>query len=245
MNAVDQLFSKHFPISEENILKAFNAKLKELNFLNIAADEVVIDYEGVIFVTFSDDESEAEVAFLQDAELGPIAIIVGEDDEETIIELGELHPPTLSSSFGVYLNLTNLEWLDEETMELLLQADAMIDDEEVAISTLVHDKHGYIKDESLYIAAEDLDELHVDERKITVIRGGKRVRKPIVRKIRRKILTGKQKSTFRRAARKRKAKMSKILRKRKKSLRIRKRMKIKTPKLTKFQKAAGTANRTK
>lgn len=73
----------------------------------------------------------------------------------------------------------------------------------------------------------DEDTEEIEERSITVIRGGKKVRKKVIRKRRKKRLTAKRKASIRKAVRKKKAKKAQIQRKRKRSLNVRKRAKLK------------------
>lgn len=67
----------------------------------------------------------------------------------------------------------------------------------------------------------------IQEAMLTVIRGGKKVKKTLKRKKRRKPLTGKRKAAIRRAVLKRKKSQRAALRKRKRSLILRKRSKLK------------------
>ena len=71
------------------------------------------------------------------------------------------------------------------------------------------------------------------------VRGGQRVKLPVVRRKRRVRLTPKQKQGIRKAARKRKAQSSKIQRKRKRSLKVRKRLGLKKGSLRKNRKVRG------
>lgn len=248
----EELIKKYEPISSEGIKTAFNRRLEEIGFENITVDEVIVDYEGDITVCFVDDENnELEILFFYDEDEGASAIILdGEDaDEYIVINLDSLSPSLKHSSFGVYINLTDLEWMTASTLSTMLQSVEYLEDAEEAprAPVKVQDKWGFIKNEDFAICEDDSEEdeeLEIDEaRKISVIRGGKRVRLAVVRKVRRKILTGKQKTAIRKAVRKRKVQKSKIQRKRKRSLKVRKRINLKKPKLTRFQKVTGTANR--
>jgi uncharacterized protein YlxP (DUF503 family) len=249
----ENLIQKYEPISASSIQSAFNKRLEEIGIENIIVDNVEVDYEGDVIITFIDDENnEMEVLFTYDPEDGALALILDDIDSEEFvgIELDSLSPPVKNTLFGPYLDLVNLEWISQSTMMAILQSSDLLDDEESEeVSqrpSIVNDKHGFITNdfyESYAILEEDDSDISVDEgRKVSVVRGGKKVRIAVVRKFRRKILTGKQKTAFRKAARKRKMKMSRILRKRKRSLKVRKRTGIKTPKLSKFQRVAGTAN---
>jgi hypothetical protein len=247
MTLTEQLIQTFEPISAVAVKAAFEDKLMSMDIDNITVEDVVVDYEGDITVAFSDDEGGlVEILFTYDPEEGAIAILLDDIDSEefTIIDLDSLAPPLKQTLFGPYMDLTNLEWLNSSVLNTLFRAPELVGDEdefeETASGQVNADKHGYIGWESFEVYEDE----SVDEgRKIAVVRGGKRVRLAVVKKVRRKILTGKMKSSIRKAVRKRKAKMAKILRKRKRSLKVRKRQGVKTPKLTRFQKIAGTANR--
>lgn len=87
-----------------------------------------------------------------------------------------------------------------------------------------------------------LAESEIEERSVSVVRGGKKVRKKLVRRKRRKRLSSKAKAANRRGARKRKLTKTATNRKRKKSMKIRKRLGVKQNKV-KGQKIAGTSDR--
>jgi hypothetical protein len=248
----EELIQKYEPISSASIKQAFEKRLSEIGIENIFIDDVVVDYEGDITVSFADDEhNQLDILFAYDDDEGPVAIILDDEDadEFIVINLDSLAPSLKQTAFGVYVNLTDLDWLSGSVLSTMLQSVEHLEDAEEAPKRpqVVADKYGYIKNESfdLYGISEESDtDIEIDEaRKISVIRGGKRVRLAVVKKVRRKILTGKQKTAIRKAVRKRKVQQAKINRKRKRSLKVRKRINVKTPKLTRFQKAAGTANR--
>ena len=99
-------------------------------------------------------------------------------------------------------------------------------------NTATKNPHGY---EEAYCLEEGAE---IDEAGFArVVRGGKVVRLPLVRRKRRRILTGKQRQGIRKAALKRKAKAGQIKRKRAKSLRLRRNQNVK--------KRSGDTNRFK
>jgi hypothetical protein len=256
MSLASEILAKIEPISSEKIKLSFQERLAELGFDEIMVDDVEVDIDGSINITFVDsDNDELEVLFIYDEEEGPLAIpFDGEDEfseeEITIIDLDPLSPKVVKTKYGTFLDLVNLDWLNTTTVNAILsvgeiQGDEPVSDIEPAANNETNRVWHY-----LYGFKEDMegidseDDITIDEaRKISVIRGGKRVRLPVVRKIRRKIMTGKQKASIRRAVRKRKVKQARTNRKRKRSLKVRKRMGVKTVKLSKFQKVAGRANR--
>jgi hypothetical protein len=225
---------------ELKVIHAFNKLFQRLGYEGVQATEATVDNDfstGLsVVVTFDDDEGYEDVVFTVDDELGPIAVIdFNQDTEEmTYVELEAFDGINIKdTSDGQIIDLEDLSWANTSFVSALFTYDEYSDDveepdyEENRDSKKQPDPYGYIE----------------EARKVAVIRGGKRVKLAIVKKKRRKVLTGKMKSAFRKAARKRKMKMNKINRKRKRSLRIRKRIGVKTPKLSRFQKVAGTANR--
>jgi hypothetical protein len=219
---------------------------KRLNFLGIegiAVVEVEPDIEGDIFITFQDEDGdEMDVVFAYDPEEGPIAVIQDDDEDaedSLIVDLDGLAPSLVKTVFGTFVNLVDLDWMNKSAFLTIFQAGLLDDNNQEDNPSQLPDPHGYITE-----ALEESDEVITEARKVYVVRGGKRVKLAIVRKVRRKVLTGKQRSAIRKAVRKRRAKKHIISRKRKKALRVRKRLKLKTPSnLSKLQKVAGTANR--
>jgi len=231
-----------------------------INFLGIEGvfvDEVEVDIDGDIIVTFVDeDDDEMDVVFAYDPEDGAIAIIQDDDDDaedSLIVDLGGLAPSVTKTPFGTYLNLIDLSWMNKSAFLTLFQAGQLDNDDDDDVEDYEDNSEESEDDERLpdpygYIDTSESveeNEEHIDEaRKVYVVRGGKKLKLAIVRKVRRKILTGKQKAGIRKAVMKRKAKKSVTSRKRKRSLRVRSRLKLKKPKnLAKGQKVAGTANR--
>ena len=254
MTLIEQFLQKFEPISGEAIKKAFEAKIDAAGIDNITVEDVIVDFDGEITVYFADDEGEElDITFMIDEEDGALALILDDEDAEDFIEvdLDSLNPPIKRTAFGSYIDLTNLDWLSPSTLMALLEPEELMGDADE--SPNVHElpppvmgKGGHNWNESIEVYGEisEGETIELDEaRKIVVIRGGKKVRLPVVRRVRKKILTGKKKAAIRRAVRKRKVKQSRINRKRKRSLKVRKRVGVKKPKLSKFQKASGTANR--
>ena len=244
------------------IAKAFQDKLNQFGFSDIEVDEVDIYDEGGIAVTFTDeDDNEMTLFFDYTDEDGVTATVLGdeEDDEEyTLIDLDPLDPPTVVVGFrGMkYPKLDDLFWLNKSSMAALLMAgdignpdnpnmDGKITQNDVERNNMPK-RFGFFQtiesiDGSVLLNKDE--EFEVVERMVTVVRGGHKVRIPVVRKVRRHKLSPAQKASIRKAVRKRKMKASQIQRKRKKSLKLRKRSGLKNNKFNKFQKAAGTANR--
>jgi hypothetical protein len=240
----EEIFESYSPVNTEEVKRAFNGKFAELGFIGVSVSEVDADEEGNTFVTFQDDEDNfLDIVFMyDDEEEGVIAIAAGDEEDEwaTVIELNSVEPALDQTAYGTYVNLTNLSWLNSSGLEAILMGgdldynslDGQDDNGRVKGTTFQQGNVTYY---------ENLNK--IEERKVAVIRGGKKVRLAVVRKKRKKLLTGRQKSSIRAAVRKRKMKKNTIKRKRAKSLRIRRRMGIKTPKLNRNQKIAGGANK--
>lgn len=196
--------SSAIPFDVEAVKAAFVRKLDALGYENIFVDDVEAGISGEIIVTFSDTDSEMSAIFMVDEDDVPLVIISGEEDDEHVIEIdiSVMDPSYLIGEFGKFINLLELSWLNASTMYAILTVGDMDfgDDEEVT--------------ECFEITEQGFR---------TVIRGGKRVRLPVVRRKRRQRLTPKQRAGFVKAARKRKAKSSATKRVRKRSLAVRRR----------------------
>lgn len=250
MSLAGEFLSKIEPISAEDIQSQLEKRLTELSIEGVYIEDVEVDIDGFIDVFFTDDDGdEMLVSFFMDPDEGAVALIADDETEEDwlLVDLDPLAPPVQKTSYGEFINLSgDLSWLNRSAMLAILQAGNIGDDDvekvETQKSDVIPDPYGYIRNEDFEFD-ETQDEVLVEGRKISVVRGGKKVRLAVVRKIRRRVLTGKQKTAIRKAVRKRKVKVSRSNRKRKRSLKVRKRMSLKTPKLGKFRKIAGTANR--
>lgn len=248
-------------MTPEAIAKAFSARIEMYDFDGITVDEVEIDGEGGITITFVDaDGDEMSVLFAYEEDEGVTATILdGENDEDFIvIDLDPLAPPVVVQGYmGIkYPKLDELSWMNKSALSSIFVSGDVGSDSDPDLDGHLTQKDiekrqmpkqfGYFKAvEELEgeVLIEEDEEIEITERKVTVVRGGKRVRIPVVRKIRRKKLSAKQKQGIRKAVRKRKMKAGAIGRKRKKSLAVRKRSGLKKGKFTKFQKTQGTANR--
>lgn len=237
------------------IAKAFQSRIDRYDFDGITVDDVEINMDGSIEITFVDaEDDELSVLFDYSDEDGVTATLLdGEDDEEFIvIDLDPLTPPVIKMAGVTYPKLDDLTWMNKSAMAALFVAgDLGTEGDPDLDGHLTQDDiekrqmpkgWDYFKAVEGYALTEG-DEAELEERMVTVVRGGKKVRIPVVRKVRRKKLTSKQKQAIRKGVRKRKMKAGQIARKRKKSLKLRKRAGLKNNKLGKFKKTAGTSNR--
>lgn len=175
--------------------------------------EVQVLEDSSIEVTFFDEDEEYVV--ILDAEDGtPSATIIGDTDDEN----------------------DELEY-DDEAIDLSdFNIKTIKDDDEIIIDT----------SDLSFITPEFIESILIedetDEAFTNVIRGGKKVRKQLVRRKRKKILSSKRKMAIKRAVRNRRRTAQQAKRKRRKSMMLRKRMKIKRIKKGSRFKVAGSGS---
>ena len=255
-------FAMEADLTNDGVKKEFEKRLKLFDFEGIQVDSVDIDHEGDVVVTFSDDDgSELEVIFLVDEGGEVLAIVTDTDDEDDeseviIIELTSLNPSIIDvPGQASYVNLIDLSWMNRSTLRAILSAgdvDFAITGKSVEAGELPADSQ--FKWSPVPSAfGEDFHYLDNDQEGVVsegafarVVRGGKVVRLPLVRRKRRRVITGAVRAGIRRATLKRKAKVVQSNRKRKKALRIRKRSSIQRRSgNTHSLKVAGGADRKK
>jgi len=233
------------PFDAESVVHAFQNRLKYFNIEGVKVAEVEVDFEGDVIVHFSDhDGDEMGLLFTVDPDEGVEALVLDDDDHEegdaTIIDLDPLTPPVIESPFGTYVNLTDLSWLNKSTLMSIFLAGDIGDDDSVDLvrRNIEVDAYGHKlsvpaeskdKDKGVEIEREDIEEDGeiVESGFKVVVRGGKRIRLPIVRRKRKRRLTARQLAGVRKGALKRKQKKAQTSRKLKKSLKVRKRAGIK------------------
>lgn len=229
-----------FPVNVETAKVSLTKKLAMFGMENIDIESIEADEEGNIKVVFVDcEDNSLEVLFSYNDEDGACAIIVdpdgGKDEDDVLVDLGPLGVSFISTPHGSYIDLMNLEWLNKSTMETILTAGALLDKKSSA-TNVKKDAYGNL----MVIPAEgysyDLDKIEVENsinegEEIVevayrvVVRGGKKVRRPIVRRKRRRRLSAKQRAGIRKSSRTRKTGKSKL--KRRKSALLRKRLHLK------------------
>lgn len=218
-----------------------------LGFEGIFCDNVDIDAdEGIVNIEFGDSEGDnIFVTFLVD-EGNAMALISDDDEDEEdepaetyVFELSTLMPPLVDTERGQFINFSDLSWLNKSALKTMFQIGEVGLDKEPSRMRASRDAYGYVhRSQSDLFESEKVDE----SRMVRVIRNGKPVRIPVVRKVRRKRLTPKMRMGIRKAVLARRKKKAITKRKFKRSLRIRKSQSIKTPKLTSRQKLAGRSN---
>lgn len=202
------------PYDPDEALRAINDRLEKLGFIEVQVEDLSFDLDGGIVVTFSSDEEAMQVVFIYESGDSSVIIIDDEEDEYSdddeseiyVLDINSYNPPIIKALLGSYIDLRLTKWMTVSFFNSIFQA-ADLETE-------------YVEDDG----EEDLGEA----RKTYVVRGGKKVRVTLVRRLRKKRLTPKQKSGYRKAVRSRKTKMAKINRTRKKSLRVRKRLSLKS-----------------
>lgn len=222
--------------SPEAVKSGLEKRLAGLGIEGISVDSVecaggdcIVDFVSadgdVLTVVFGYDDEEGEAyAVVYDGE-------EGDDGESVVIDLDPLAPGVIKAKDGVYLDLVAPMWLNKTSLLALLDAGEFADMEdrsELATVAQHYDEFGHI----LPNPVESLEEAFK-----VVIRGGQRVKLPVIRRRRKKRLSSKQRAGLRRAALTRKSPASKM--KRRKSLMLRKRMKLKKGGLPKGMKVGG------
>ena len=224
---IDNLNSVVIPtsLSPESITDSFNKKLDPFELM---IDEVDIGDDGDIIVNIQDAEGGVySILFMYDIEDGPQALFITDDEEDqTIFSLDFLNPSIVTTFYGTYINLSDLSWLDEKTLLVLLKLAGLPMSLLVNLDTAKYDEFGQL----LNPTSESLE---LNELFKTVVRKGKKIRVPLIRRVKKKRLTPRQKMGLRRGALKRKRKMAQAIRKRKKSVAVRNRQHIKKAKLPK------------
>jgi hypothetical protein len=211
-------------LKADEIKQSITDRLASFDFDGVEVTDVEVLFEGGILVVFEDFEGdEMVVLFDYDEEDNARAIIVDDEQdwddfndmgEYLEVDLSPLFPGFVETPFGRYVNLVELGWLNRSSAIALLSVGE--------IDTNI--EGGDTED--------DDEDNRVEELYKVVVRGGKKVRLPLVRKRRRKALTPKQKAGIKKGVLKRKRTASQSQRKRKLSLKKRKSLGIekqKTP----------------
>lgn len=217
LNEVFDTFSSVLaPLQPEEVKKAFERRLEYFGFDNVLVDYVEVYQDGDIVVAFSDlDGEQMLVLFGVDEYENSYAIVLDddmEDDDEntevTEIGLDPMLPVLVNTPFGKYLNLVDLNWLNKSTFTAMFS---------------VGDIDASMANEDLRIEKDETSEAY----KI-VVRGGKKVRLPLVRRVIKKRLTAKQRTGIRKGVMTRKSRSGQIKRKLKRSLQVRKNLGVKS-----------------
>lgn len=236
----------------EAIKQELIKRIEKFEIDGITVENVEVDEYGILvtFVDFEDDQMD--VYFVHDEKEGSLAIILGEEEDEDylMVDLSPLAPSLIKSGSTNYINMTELSWFNKSALAAILLAgqigfddDADTDGEDPQADEPEDDDTDSDIAFGIFRPFESLTESQMDELFASVVRGGKRVKLAIVRKIKRRRLSPTKRMGIRRAVRKRKQKASRIARKTKRSLKIRKRLGIKKKSFGKYRKIAGTANR--
>lgn len=213
------------PFDKDTVKKAFQKMLDKFDF-PISVIEVDNDFEDNILIELQDvDGDELTLIFTYDEDEGVEVIVIDDEDEESelgddyvvVVDLDTYSPPIEKGNFGMRPALYDLSWMNKSTLASLLLAG----DLDIKIGENFN----------------DFDEYYIDERYKVAVRGGKKIKIPIVKRKRKKRLTPKQKAGIRKGVQKRKAKMSQTLRKRSKTMKVRRRLKIKKTEVPKGYKA--------
>lgn len=114
----------------ESIKAALTSRLSVLDYESIMVDDVSVDTDGNIVVDFSDGENTVSILFRYETD-GVQAVLMNSDDTETMVfDLDPLNPSVVNTAYGVYVNLSDVSWLNRSTVGALLFSGLELDDEE-------------------------------------------------------------------------------------------------------------------
>lgn len=211
------------------IRREFEEKFKEFEIEDVSIDDVNILIPNTIIISFIDinnnvldlafilDEDEGAQVFLINDDIESNSLLDDEDKELLSIDFNSSLPAIKETKSGRYIDLTNLSWLNKSTLLSFFSLGNIEIEAEQEKQKRKVDAFGYT--------------VKMGEAFKLVIRGGKKVKLPLVRSIKKKRLTAAQRAGIRKAARKRKQHMSQTLRKRAKSLNIRRKQHLTNKKL--------------
>jgi len=236
ISRIERILESMQPFSMKSAIQTFNDRIDALGFEGVEVVDIDFDFENDIYVTFKDDDNDyMQAIFIFDEQEEESTIVIepeneNDDEEEVaVIDITPMSPPLLTSEMGVFIDLSNLNWMNKSLLEIIFKVSDL-DYEGSQLYDGEWPEYDYNDDDE-----DDEDNFgeskkitRTDEMMKTVIRGGKKIRVPVVRKRRKKRLTAKQKMGVRKGTMKRKAHKSQIARSRKKSLKIRKRSNLKT-----------------
>lgn len=198
-----EIDNENTEIDADSIIRGFEELLERFGFDGISVSGVSSDYDGNVIVDFSDYEGE---------EMSVMFYVTDDEDED-------------NGAFALVLSDEMLDDEDNDESEY-----SIVDLSGLVYSTKATAYGTYIDLSNVqdWMTRSFLDTIlsigDIQERFATVVRGGKRVRLPVVRRKRRKYLSSKRKLGFRKAALKRKTKKTRTARKLKRSLKRRKNM---------------------
>jgi len=247
---VFEIFTENVAALQSEIIKdALMQKLEEFGFDGVEVSEVEVHEDGNIIVEFEDFEGdEMTVLFGIDEVEGSYALIVTDDMEDELfdfedkdvleVDLSPLSPLEVDTPLGKYINLVDLSWMNKSTLSALLSVGDI--DAEIEGGDEQEDPMGDEEGEEEAGDEEVGDEEDVGELFKVVVRGLKKIKLPLIRKKRRKILTSKQRAGLKRAVIARKRVASKSARKRQKSLKLRKSLGVKRTGTPKGYKVSST-----
>jgi hypothetical protein len=146
-------------------------------------------------------------------------------------------PPLLKTPWGMFLNLSDLSWMNLSVLKSIFTGGDY-DFDSVVIGQTTLDAFGNVVSLDPGVIESVQRTVGVDETMYkVVVRGGKKVKLPLVRRKKKKRLTASQRAGLRRASRTRKSSASK--RKRSLSIKARKRLHLKPGKSQRGYRVGG------
>lgn len=115
----------HFSDESAGQIKlALQTKLSTLGLEGIMVDKVYFDFYGNTFIDMVDlEDSLMTVSFCYDAHDGFSAIVLDDfGNDYVVIDLDSLGVSAVHSTYGSYVNMSDLSWLNKSTLLTILKA---------------------------------------------------------------------------------------------------------------------------
>lgn len=120
------------PFTPEDVTTAWNARLADLGLDGVTVDNAVVDMDGKTKISLSNANGDfVEIGFIvRDEGDGPTpyAVTMGDEDGQGAMEmnLANANIPVIDGGNGMFVDMTNLEWLTDEIANALVGADDII-----------------------------------------------------------------------------------------------------------------------
>lgn len=156
-----------------DIQQQFVAKLNQFGYTNVTVD-VTLDFEegegGGTLVTFADsDGDEVSCLFYVDIDMGPMASVISEDDNQIDIHLSMFDPPIVDIGSGDWIDLSNLSWINKSVITAILMAGDVHE-------SLVYEADGTTSQ----MGALPNAPIGMVAAKTAVLMGGKKIKLPVI-----------------------------------------------------------------
>jgi hypothetical protein len=115
-----------------------------LDYESISVEDVSVDTDGNIVVDFSDGENTVSILFRYEADGVQAVLMNAEDTEALVFDLDPLNPSVVNTAYGVYVNLSDVSWLNRSTVGALLFSGLDLDDEDEEDTPAQQDAFGNV-----------------------------------------------------------------------------------------------------